>query len=91
MSFKKQTRRHRKGCLGCQGGGTAGGKDGLRVWVGRYKQLHMEGLNKVLLYSTGNYIQYPEIKHDGKEYLKECIYICITESLCCTVEIGITF
>ena len=24
----------------------------------------------VTLYSTGNYIQYPEINHNGKEYLK---------------------
>ena len=32
--------------------------------------------NKVLLYSTGNYIQYPVINHSGKEYEKECIYVC---------------
>ena len=31
--------------------------------------------NKVLLYSTGNYIQYPVINHHGKE--KKYIYICI--------------
>ena len=31
--------------------------------------------NKVLLYSTGNYIQYPVINQDGKEYKKECIYV----------------
>ena len=47
--------------------------------------------DKVLLYSTGNYIQYPEINHNGKEYKKEYIYICvcvyITESLCYTAEI----
>ena len=35
--------------------------------------------NKVLLYSTGNYIQYPVIIHNGKEYEKEGIYICVTE------------
>ena len=29
--------------------------------------------NKVLLYSTGNYIQYPVINHNGKEYEK--IYV----------------
>ena len=29
--------------------------------------------NKVLLYSTGNYSQYPMINHNGKEYEKECI------------------
>ena len=27
--------------------------------------------NKVLLYSTGNYIQYPVINHNGKEYIKK--------------------
>ena len=31
----------------------------------------------VLLYSTGNDIQYPVIKHNGKEYEKEYI-ICTT-------------
>ena len=31
--------------------------------------------NKVLLYSTGNYIQYSVINHNGKEYKKECIYV----------------
>ena len=30
------------------------------------RQLHIEGINKkVLLYSTGNYIQYPAINHNG--------------------------
>ena len=31
--------------------------------------------NKVLLYSTRNYIQYFVINHNGKEYEKECIYM----------------
>ena len=31
--------------------------------------------NKVLLYSTGNYMQYPVINHNGKEYEKEYIYM----------------
>ena len=36
--------------------------------------------NKVLLYSTENYIQYPMINHNGKEYEnKECVYIYITD------------
>ena len=39
--------------------------------------------NKDLLYSTGNYIQYPVINHNGKEYEKGYI----TESLCYTAEI----
>ena len=40
--------------------------------------------NKVLLCSTGNYIQYSMINHHGKKHEKE--YICITESLFCTPE-----
>ena len=32
---------------------------------------------KVVLYSSGNYIQYPVINHNGKEYEKEGIYIYI--------------
>ena len=34
--------------------------------------------NKVLLYITGNYSQYPEVSHNGKEYEKECTYyVCV--------------
>ena len=37
--------------------------------VSRCKLLHTEWINsKDLLYSTGNYIQYPVINHNGKEY-----------------------
>ena len=36
--------------------------------VGRSKLLHLEWVNnKVLLYSTEDYIQYPVTNHDGKE------------------------
>ena len=31
--------------------------------------------NKVLLYTTENYIQYPLINHKGKEYLKRNVYL----------------
>ena len=41
--------------------------------------------NKIVLYSTGNYIHYPIVKHNGKEYEKE-----LTESLCYTAEINET-
>ena len=43
------------------------------------KLLYIEWINnKVLLYSTENYIQYPIINHNGKEYLKkECVYIYV--------------
>ena len=43
--------------------------------VGRCKLLHLEGINnKVLLYSTGNYISSAEINHNGKEYFKKNTY-----------------
>ena len=55
--------------------------------IGRCKPLYIEWINnKVLLYSTRNYIQYLVINHNGKEYEKEYIYKCITESLFCTPE-----
>ena len=33
--------------------------------------------NKVLGYSTGNYIQYPVTNHNRKEYEKECVCVCV--------------
>ena len=42
------------------------------------KLLYLKWINyKVLLFSSGNYIQYPVINHNGKEYEKEYIYVCI--------------
>ena len=69
-----------------KGEGGGGGMD-WEFGISRHKLLYIKWINKVLLYSTGNYIQYPGINHNGKEYKKN-IYICITESLCCTVEIN---
>ena len=43
--------------------------------VRRRKRLHIEWIDKVLLYSAGNYIQYPMINHDGKEYENECMHM----------------
>ena len=46
------------------------GREGLGAW-GWQMQTHIKGwTNKALLYSTGNYIQYPVINHSGKEYEK---------------------
>ena len=41
--------------------------------------------NKDLLYSTGNYIQYPVIDYNGKE-LEKNVYTGINRSLCCSPE-----
>ena len=58
-----------------KGKGSGGGMD-WEFGVGRCKLLCIGWINnKVLLYSTGNYIQYPVINHNGKEEEKECIYM----------------
>ena len=55
----------------------------------RCKLLYIERINnKVLLYSTGNYIQYPMINHNGKNMennVRICMCVCIYiyESFCC--------
>ena len=71
----KQKQTHREQTCGCQGGGGWGGMD-WEFRVSRCKLVYTEWINnKVLLYSTGNYIQYPGINHNGKEYEKECMYM----------------
>ena len=56
--------------------------------INRHKLLYTEWINdKVLLFSTGNYIQYPVINHNGKNMKKN---VCITESLCYGAEINTT-
>ena len=53
-----------------------GGKD-CQLGISRRKLLYIEWINnKVLLYSTGNYIQYPGINHSGKRIWKR-MYIYI--------------
>ena len=49
------------------------------VQVSRCKLLYIEWIdNKVLLYSTENYIQYPMMNHNGEEYfLKEYVGMCM--------------
>ena len=42
------------------------------------------------IYPEKTIIQRVMINHNRKEYEKECVYICITESLCCTAEINTT-
>ena len=63
------------------GGAGGQGKD-WEFGISRCKLVYTEWINnKVLQYSTGNYIQYPVISQNEKEHEKE--YICITELLGC--------
>ena len=72
---QKQTHRHKEQTCHCQGGGGGGGME-WEFGISRCKLLCRERINnKVLLYSTGNCIQYPMINHTGKEYEKERIYM----------------
>ena len=67
---RKQNHGHREQTGGCQGGGGGGGME-WEVGVSRCKLLDIECINnKVLLYNTENYIQYPMINHNGKNYKK---------------------
>ena len=52
-----------------------GGK-GREFGISRCKLLYIGWINnKVLLYSTGNCIQYPVINYNGKGYKKEYMYM----------------
>ena len=75
LSMKhKQTHRENR-LVAAKGEGCGGGMN-WEFGVSRCKLLHIEWMNnKVLLYSTGNYIQCPVINCNGKEHKKECIYI----------------
>ena len=45
--------------------------------ISRCKLICIEWVNKVLLYSTENYVQHPVINHNGTENEKECMYIYV--------------
>ena len=63
---QKQTHRHGEETYDCQGGGGRSGMD-WKFGVGRCNLLHLAWIsNEVLLYSTGNYIQFLGIENDGR-------------------------
>ena len=68
ISMKQnQTHSCREHTCGCQEGDVGG----MEFGISRGKLLYLGWINnKVLLYSTVNYIQYPMINHNGKEYEK---------------------
>ena len=71
---QKQTQRYREQTYNAKGLGGGGGMD-WELGIGSCKLVHIEWINnKVLLYSTGDYIQYPVKKHNGKEYEKKYVY-----------------
>ena len=72
---QKQTHRHREQTCGCQGGG---GRErvGLGVWDQQMQTIiYRMDKKQGPIIQHREYIQYPVISHNGKEYEKECIYI----------------
>ena len=53
--------------------------------VNRYTLLYVKQINKDLLYSTGNYIQYLIINYTGKESGKEYCCCCSVTQSCLTL------
>ena len=84
----KQIHRQREQTCSCQESEGGGRKD-WELGISRCKLEYLRWINnKVLLYSTRNYIQCPMTNQNGRVYEKE--YICITEPLCYTAEINTT-
>ena len=71
--------------------GQVGVRDRLGAWDWHMHTVvyGMDGQWKPL-HSTRNSIQYSVITYMGKGSDKKCLYICITESLCCVTEINPT-
>ena len=69
---QKQTHRYREQTWACQRGAGGGRRAGIAWEFGFSSRtlFYIEGINKVLLYNMGNYIQYPVINHNRKEYEK---------------------
>ena len=61
--------------LGVAKGESGGGGMGWEFGISRCKLLYREWIdNKVLLYSTENYIQCPMMNHNGKGYIKKHVH-----------------
>ena len=75
---QKQTHRQRRKKNLRLPEGKGGGGINQEFGFGRYTVLYIKQIkNKVLLYSTGNYIQYLVITYYGKESEKEYIHVYI--------------
>ena len=69
LIYETEIDSHRKQTGYCPKGGRAGEVKDWEFGISRRKLLYIGWIkNKVLLYSTGNYIQYLVANHNGKEY-----------------------
>ena len=67
--------------VGAMGEGGGGGVERARG-INRCKLLLIGWINKFLLYSTWDYIQYPVINHHGKKHEKVCVCFYPDTLLC---------
>ena len=75
---QKQTHRYREWICCCQGGGDGEARIGSLGLANAISYIEWIK-NKVLQYSTGNYIQYPVVNHNGKELEKsENIFVLLS-------------
>ena len=56
--------------------------------ISRCKLGHIRWINSNPCFMTQGAIFSAMINHNGEDYEKEYIHICISESLCCTAEIN---
>ena len=75
---QKQTHGHREQTCGSKRARSRG-MNGVGGWGWQMSaNIYTEWINnKVLLYSTGNCIQYSRTNHNGKEYFKKDAYVCV--------------
>ena len=80
----KQKQNHRKNRLVSAKGAGVGGRMKWKVGISRCTLPYTGRINKALLYSTQNCIQYPTINHRGKDYCQR--YICTHTRITYTTE-----
>ena len=56
--------------IGKSSGGGINEKFGFKIYLSLWKTDNQQ----YILYNTGNYVQYPVINHNGKEYDKEYMF-----------------
>ena len=78
LSTKQKQITDMEGRLVVAKGESGGSRMDRELRGGRCKLLHLEWIsNGVLVYSTGNYVQTFGIEHDGREYEKKNVCVCI--------------
>ena len=87
LIYETEIDSHRKQTGYCPKGGRAGEVKDWEFGISRRKLLSIGWIkNKVLLYSTGNYIQYPVANHTGKEYRnrkeKKSLLLLVGKPMC---------